>query len=94
MHNRQTTFCALEHKRAANDLDKIRGRVLTKLVQTWRKGKKTRDVRIKDAARFAFQEICALGDLYNQEDAKDGRPSAVAHTQIMIAAGRKPSVDR
>lgn len=93
-HNRQTTFCAIAHKKASNDLDKIRGRVLVKLVQTMRMGKKSKDPAIKAAVAYAFQEVSALGDRYNREDREAGRPSAVGITRIMMATGRRPSVDR
>lgn len=92
-HNRQLKFCKPEHKTAFQDQQRIRGRQMVKLAQCWRLGRNTRNPDKKALASWALQEVCALGDLYNAEDAKAGVPDAFESVRRMKEDFYRPSVD-
>jgi protein-arginine kinase activator protein McsA len=92
-HHRQR-FCTDAEKRSFNDRERIRGRVMVKLAQSWRLGRSTKNPEKKAVASFALSELCALADAYNQEDAAAGRLSALDYTNWMKISGHSPSADR
>lgn len=92
-HHRQR-FCNDAEKQAFNDRERVRGRVLGKLIQTWRLGRNTKNPEKRSLSSWALTEICALGDVYNREDADAGRLSAMDYTKWMKASGHSPSADR
>lgn len=92
-HHRQR-FCNDTEKQAFNDRERVRGRVTGKLIQAWRLGRNTKNPEKKAIARFALSEICALGDIFNQEDAAAGRLGALEYVNWMKVSGHSPSADR
>ena len=62
-------FCAGSCQQAFADLSAIRGKVMLPLIQTWRAHRKPTTTE----ARYAFQQLCALADMYNAQDKASGR---------------------
>lgn len=91
---RKTTFCSSPCKTAFQNRQLGRGRALVAMAQAWRLGRHTKNPSAKAAASFAFEQLAALADVYNREDAAAGRPSALAYIAQLKASGRRPSVDR
>ena len=74
-HHHRQEFCTPAHASAFHDIDKVRGKVMTALVQTWRAN---RHKRGDGLGKYAFAEMCALADAYNAEDRKTGRKPHLA----------------
>lgn len=68
-HGRQA-FCLPQHKETFHNRQSKRGKVAISLVQVWRAGKNRKG---GEDATFAFREVCALADRWNQEDKAAGR---------------------
>lgn len=92
-HHRQR-FCSVAEKDAFNDRERIRGRVMGKLLQAWRAARHTKNQAKRAIAKFALAEACALADSYNREDAAAGRLNALEYVAWMKASGYSPSADR
>jgi ribosomal protein S27AE len=68
-HHGRQRFCETAHKTAFHARNRDRGKVAIPLVQIWRLGKNG-----KTAERsYAFSQLCALTDLWNEEDRNAGR---------------------
>lgn len=61
-------FCTTDHQQAFHNLMAKRGKVMTSLVLSWRRGRGSSDV-----AKYAFEQMSALADIYNAEDVAAGR---------------------
>lgn len=87
-------FCPGACRATFHDRERKRGRVLVKLGQAMRMGRNTRNPEKRAIAAWAFAELCAVLDTYNQEDAVVGRVDALTHLAPVMKSNRRPSVDR
>jgi len=68
-HHGRQLFCTPGHQTAFHQRNARRGKVALPLLQVWRRGK---NGRTEDTA-YAFQQLCALADMWNAEDRTAGR---------------------
>ena len=66
-------FCSRAHGTAFHNRSAKRGKVATPLLLAWRGKRGSGDV-----AKYAFQELCRMADLWNAEDREAGRPNMIA----------------
>ena len=93
-HNRQTKYCPAHSATKHHDKLKVRGRQMVELAQCWRANRGTSDPTKKQIARYAFNELCALADLYNAEDRAAGVGHAATESvRRMWVDGYRPSTD-
>jgi hypothetical protein len=77
-------FCTPAHRYAWRNRAGKRGMVAMPLVQAWRGGKSRKG---DEVARYAFGELCALADLFNEEDRAAGRLPAGDYLRPKMEAG-------
>jgi hypothetical protein len=65
-------FCSREHGTAFHNRSAKRGKVATPFLLAWRGKRGSGDV-----AKYAFQELCRMADLWNAEDREAGRPNMI-----------------
>lgn len=74
---RTARFCSSAHRTAYHNRSMKRGKVAMPLMLAWRTGKnhtKNRgNVGQRDVAAWAFGQLCALADVWNDEDRAAGR---------------------
>lgn len=68
-------FCTTAHKVAFHGRNRDRGKMIVPMLQVWRRGRSKANA---PASKYAFAQVCALIDLWNEEDAKAGRRPDVA----------------
>ena len=68
-HHGRQAFCSSAHKAAFEARNASRGKIVLPLLQVFRKGKRGRS----EATAYAFSQICALADLWNEQDRLAGR---------------------
>lgn len=79
-------FCSTAHKTAWHNRAGGRGRNAVPLMQAWRGG---RGRKGDEMASWAYGELCALADLYNEEDRRAGRIPAAEYLRPRKALGWK-----
>lgn len=72
-HHGRQKYCIPEHKAAFEQRNRDRGKIMMPLILVWRAGKK----RPSAERNYAFSQLCAAADVYNQQDRAAGRQPAV-----------------
>lgn len=78
-HGRQV-FCSTEHKKAFEQVSRLRGQMAMPFILAWRQGKRG----ATDDSRYALNELSAMADRWAAEDKRVGRRSDVVVTNKRI----------
>lgn len=70
-------FCTPAHSRAYNNRHTGEGQRIVGLAKAWRMGRNTSDPELKAASKEAFTQLCRELDVLIQNDAAQGRMSAL-----------------
>lgn len=70
-------FCNPVHARAYNNRNITEGQRLVAIAKAWRLGRNTSDPALKQASKEAFAQMCRELDVLVQDDAANGRVSAL-----------------
>lgn len=91
-HHGRQRFCKPAHKSAFSARNRERGKMIVPLLQVWRTGRNRAN---GGAGKYAFSNICALIDLWNEEDRKAGRrPEVQVRDRISSGWTAVDSLDR